>query len=57
MGVGNLMLGEDKAVCVWGLAPLALSATKSALLMSNGISWKNKGRDFGIWQYILKSSA
>ena len=40
--VGNVMLGAEKAVGAWGLAPLALSATKLSLLKSSEIAWKNK---------------
>ena len=38
--VGNLMLGAEKAIGVWGLAVLAFSATKLSLLKSNGIDGK-----------------
>ncbi len=42
MYMGNLLLNAEKAVSAWGLAPLALSATKLSLLKSNEIAWKNK---------------
>ncbi len=36
------VLNAAKAVSAWGLAPMALSATKLSLLKSNKIAWKNK---------------
>jgi len=39
--VGNLMLSAEKAVGVWGLDPMVLSATKLSLLKSSEIAWKN----------------